>query len=200
MAYSRKDFSKKGSNKRGCIAASKGRSHSKRHRLSDWKWGKGETLDSIEVDPNDDETLRYISSKVYNEIRSLHSKPGNSFAEFGAIFYSLYWIAEARHLILFKDSKGRNVGVLAYDVVTPWYTRRTCFEELFVLGLDPTFHGFGRVAMYYMRQKAKELGCSLMETGASMTDKPKMIENLYKRHGKCTFSYKNFVWVLPNAR
>ena len=200
MAYSRKDFSKKGSNKRGCIAASKGRSYSKEHRLSDWKWGKGETLDSIEVDPNDDDTLRYIASKVYNEIRSLHSKPGNSFAEFGAIFYSLYWIAEARHLILFKDSKGRNVGVLAYDVVTPWYTRRTCFEELFVLGLDPAFHGFGRVAMYYMRQKAKELGCSLMETGASMTDNPKMLENLYKRHGKCTFSYSNFVWVLPNAR
>ena len=199
MAYSRKDFSKKGSNKRGCIAASKGRSHSKRHRLSDWKGWKGETLDSIEVDPNDDETLRYIASKVYNEIRSLHSKPGNSFAEFGAIFYSLYWIAEARHLILFKDSKGRNVGVLAYDVVTPWYTRRTCFEELFVLGLDPTFHGFGRVAMYYMMQKAKEIGCSLMETGASMTDNTKMIENLYKRHGKCTFSYPNFVWVLPNA-
>ena len=200
MAYSRKDFSKKGSNKRGRIAASKGRSYSKGHRLSDWKWGKGETLDSIEVDPNDDETLRYIASKVYNEIRSLHSKPGNSFAEFGAIFYSLYWIAEARHLILFKDSKGRNVGVLAYDVVTPWYTRRTCFEELFVLGLDPTFHGFGRVAMYYMMQKAKEIGCSLMETGASMTDNTKMIENLYKRHGKCTFSYPNFVWVLPNAR
>lgn len=198
MAHGRTHFSQEGSDKRGRFAASKGRSYSKGHRLYDWKWGKGETLDSIEVDPNDDDTLRYIASKVYNEIRSLHFKPGKNFAEFGAIFYSLYWIAEARHLILFKDSKGRKVGVLAYDVVTPWYTRRTCFEELFVLGLDSTFHGFGRVAMYYMRQKAKELGCSLMETGASMTDNPKMIENLYKRHGKCTFSYPNFVWVLSN--
>ena len=161
---------------------------------------KANSLVSVEVDSNDDETMRYIASKVYNEIRSLHSKPGKSFAEFGAIYYSLYWIADARHLILFKDSKGRNVGVLAYDIVTPWYTRRTCFEELFVLGLDPAFHGFGRVALKYMKKRANDLGCSLMETGASMTDKPKMIENLYKRHGKCTFSYPNFVWVLPNAR
>ena len=161
---------------------------------------KANSLVAVEVDVNDDDTLRYIASKVYNEIRSLHSKPGNIFAEFGAIYYRLYWIAAARHLILFKDSKGRKVGVLAYDVVTPWYTRRTCFEELFVLGLDPSFYGFGRVALKYMKKRANDLGCSLMETGASMTDKPKMIENLYKRHGKCTFSYQNFVWVLPNAR
>ena len=161
---------------------------------------KANSLVSVEVDSNDDETMRYIASKIYNEIRSLHSKPGKSFAEFGAIYYSLYWIADARHLILFKDSKGRNVGVLAYDIVTPWYTRRTCFEELFVLGLDPAFHGFGRVALKYMKKIAKGIGCALMETGASMTDKPKMIENLYKRHGKCDFTYPCFVWVLPNAR
>ena len=195
MAHGRKDFSKKGSNKRGRIAASKGRSYSKRHRV---EGRKANSLVSIEVDPNDDETMRYIASKVYNEIRSLHSKPGNSFAEFGAIYYSLYWIAEARHLILFKDSKGNKVGVLAYDVVTPWYTSRTCFEELFVLVLDPAFHGFGRVALKYMKNRANALGCSLIETGASMTDNPKMIENLYKRHGKCDFTYPCFAWVLPN--
>lgn len=200
MAHRRKNISQEGSDKRGCIAASEGRSHSKRHRLSDWKWGKGETLDSIEVDPHDEKTFNYIVSRVYSEIRKLKSKPGKVFANFEAIYYSLYLVAEAKHLILFKDSKGHNVGVLAFDIVTPWYTKYTCFSELFVLGLDPAFHGFGRVAMYYMRQKAKELGCSLMETGASMTDNPKMIENLYKRHGKCTFMYPCFAWVLPNAR
>lgn len=159
---------------------------------------KAYSLVSIEVDPNDDETMRYIASKVYNEIRHLKSKPGKTFAEYGSIYYSLYWIAEARHLILFKDTNGHKVGVLAFDIVTPWYTRRTCFEELFVLGLDPTFHGFGRVAVKYMLKRAKDLGCSIMETGASMTDNPKMIENLYKRHGKCDFTYPCFTWVFPN--
>lgn len=197
MAHGREDIPTKGSNKGRRFAASKGRSYSKRHRV---EGRKANSLVSIEVDSNDDETLRYIASKVYNEIRSLHSKPGKSFAEFGAIYYSLYWIAEDRHLILFKDTNGRNVGVLAFDIVTPWYTRRTCFEELFVLGLDPSFHGFGRVALKYMKKRANDLGCALMETGASMTDKPKMIENLYKRHGKCDFTYPCFVWVLPNAR
>lgn len=156
------------------------------------------SLEAIEVDSWDEETIKYIASKVYNEIRKLKSKPGKTFADFESICYSLYWIADANHLILFKDSKGRNVGVLAFDIVTPWYTKRTCFEELFVLGLDPAFHGFGRVALDYMLKRAKGLGCSLMETGASMTDNPKMIENLYKRHGKCNFTYPCFGWVFPN--
>ena len=156
------------------------------------------SLEAIEVDSWDEETIKYIASKVYNEIRKLKSKPGKTFADFESICYSLYWIADANHLILFKDSKGRNVGVLAFDVVTPWYTKRTCFDELFVLGLDPAFHGFGRVALNYMKKRAKGLGCALMETGASMTDDPKMIENLYKRHGKCTFMYPCFAWVFPN--
>lgn len=160
---------------------------------------EADSLVAIEVDPHDDKTLDYITSKVYYEIRKLRSKPGKTFADFGSISYSLYWVADAQHLILFKDSKGHNVGVLAFDVVTPWYTKRTCFEELFVLGLDPAFHGFGRVALDYMLKKAKGLGCSLLETGASMTDNPKMIENLYKRHGHCAFSYPNFAWVFPNC-
>lgn len=159
---------------------------------------KANSLVSIEVDPNDDKTLNYIASKVYNEIRSLNSKPGKKVADLGAIYYSLYWLAEAKHLILFRDTKGHNVGVLAFDIVTPWYTRYTCFSELFVLCLDPAFHGFGRVALRYMKKRAKGLGCALMETGASMTDEPKMIENLYKRHGKCDFTYPCFAWVLPN--
>lgn len=159
---------------------------------------KADSLVAIEVEDTDDKTLDYIASKVYNEIRNLKSKPGKTFANFWAIYNSLYWVAEAKHLILFKDTNGRNVGVLAFDIVTPWYTKATCFEELFVLGLDPSFHGFGRVALDYMLKRAKGLGCSLMETGASMTDNPKMIENLYKRHGHCAFSYPNFAWVFPN--
>lgn len=159
---------------------------------------EADSLVAIEVDQNDERTFNYIVSKVYSEIRHLKSKPGKTLADFGSIYYSLYWVAEAKHLILFKDSRGHNVGVLAFDIVTPWYTRRTCFEELFVLGLDPAFHGFGRVAMDYMLKRAKGLGCSIMETGASMTDNPKMIENLYKRHGKCTFMYPCFAWIFPN--
>lgn len=161
---------------------------------------KADSLVSIEVDPNDNKTLDYIASKVYHEIRELRSKPGKTFADFGSIYYSLYWLAEAKHLILFRDTKGHNVGVLAFDILTPWYTHYTCFSELFVLCLDPAFHGFGRIALRYMKKRAASLGCALMETGASMTDDPKMIENLYKRHGKCTFSYPCFAWIMPIAQ
>lgn len=156
------------------------------------------SLEPTQVDPNDDDTLHYIASKVYNEIRKLKSKPGKTFADFGSIYYSLYWIAEAGNLILFKDVQGRKVGVLAFEIVTPWYTRFTCLDEIFVLGLDPSFYGFGRVALDFMKKTAKDIGCALMQTGASMTDNPKMIENLYKRHGHCAFSYPSFAWVFPN--
>lgn len=156
------------------------------------------SLEPTPVDPNDDDTLNYIASKVYNEIRKLKYKPGKTFADFGSIYYSLYWIAEAGNLILFKDVQGRKVGVLAFEIVTPWYTRFTCLDEIFVLGLDPSFYGFGREALDFMKKTAKAIGCALMQTGASMTDNPKMIENLYKRHGHCAFSYPSFAWVFPN--
>lgn len=159
---------------------------------------KANSLVTIEVDSNDDKTLTYITSKIYDQLRALNSKPAGKYADYGSIYYNLYWLAEAKHLILFKDKEGRNVGVLAFNVVTPWYTRYTCLDEIFVLALDPAFHGFGRIALRCMKKKAKALGCTLMETGASMTDKPELLENLYKRHGKCTFSYPCFVWVLPN--
>ena len=195
MGDSKENFYKKRSNRGRRIAASKGRSHSKRHRVAGWK---ANSLESTPVDPNDDDTLNYIASKVYNEIRKLKSKPGKTFADFGSIYYSLYWIAEAGNLILFKDVQGRKVGVLAFEIVTPWYTRFTCLDEIFVLGLDPSFYGFGRVALDFMKKTAKDIGCALMQTGASMTDNPKMIENLYKRHGHCSFSYPSFAWVFPN--
>lgn len=200
MGNRREDLHKKGSNKRGCFAASKSRSYFKGRRLSEWKGWRVDPLVPIEVDANNDKLLTYIASKIYDQLRSLNSKPAGKFADYTSIYYNLYWLAEAKHLILFRerDKEGRNVGVLAFDVVTPWYTRYTCLDEIFVLALDPTFHGFGRTALKYMKKRAKALGCTLMETGASMTDKPKLLENLYKRHGKCTFSYPNFVWVLPN--
>lgn len=188
------NISKKGADERGCFTASKSCSHFKRHRVQRWK---DTSLVSIEVDPNDDKTLKYIASKVFEQMRSLHSKPGKTYAHLGSIYDNLYLLAKANHLILFRNTRGRNIGVLAFDIGIPWYTHYTCFSEVFVLGLDPSFYGFGRVALQYMKKKAKDLGCSLMETGASMTDDPKMIENLYKRHGKCNFMYSCFVWTLP---
>lgn len=163
--------------------------------MAEWK---ADPLESIAVESTDDHTLGYLASKLFTQIRSLKSKPGKSFANMEAIYKTLYWLADAKHLILFKDTNGRNVGVLAFDIVTPWYSTKTCLDEVFVLALDPSFHGFGRVAMEYLKSKAKACGCALMVTGASMTDDPKMVENLYKRHGKCSFSYPCFAWVLPN--
>ena len=197
MAHGRKNISKKGSDKRGRFAASKGRSYSQRHRVAGWE---ASSLEAVEVDSWDEETIKYIASKVYNEIRKLKSKPGKTFADFEAICYSLYWIADANHLILFRDSKGRNVGVLAYDVVTPWYTKHTCFEELFVLGLDPAFHGFGRVAAKWMEETAKLNHIPLLETAAALPEDPQLAKNLYMKKQGFTLEYPSFVKILKEGK
>lgn len=152
------------------------------------------------VGDDDLEVQRYVASKLYDQLRNLKSKPECRYiADYHSIFYSVYWLAHNNNLVVFKKKDTESiVGVLAFSIDSPWYTRYTCLNEIFVLQTDPSYHGFGRKALEFFKETAKENGCVLIETGASMTDESKILENLYKRHGKCTFSYPNFVWVLAN--
>lgn len=154
-------------------------------------------MDPYYVNSSDLDTLKYLAAKLLDQMRSLQSKPARKLADYHSIFYTLFWLAHSHNLVIFRKGE-HTVGALAYTIDTPWYTRYTCLEEVFVLELDPSFYGFGRVALKFFKETAKAYGCSLLETGASMTDKPEMLRNLYERKGKCSFSYPSFVWVMPN--
>lgn len=149
------------------------------------------------VESSDLKTIRYLTSKLLDQMRSLQSKPAGKLADFHSIYYSLFWLASEGGLVVFKE-KEHIVGFVGFQLETPWYTRYTCLSEFFVLQIDPNFYGFGRVAMQFFKRYARSYGCKLLETGASMTDKPEMLRNLYERKGKCSFSYPSFVWVMPN--
>lgn len=150
------------------------------------------------VESVDTKTVAFLASKLLEQMRSIQSKKDvGKLAEYRSIFYSLCDLARDENLVVFKDGD-HIIGALAYTIEQPWYTRATCLDEVFVLQTDPNFYGFGRVALDFLKMLAKTYGCSLMETGASMTDTPEMLRNLYLKKGKCDFEYPNFVWVLPN--
>lgn len=145
----------------------------------------------------EEKTLNYLASKLYDQMRSLKTRPAKHIVDYHSIYTSLYWAANSGCLYIFKVD-GHLVGALAYTIETPWYSNFRCLDEMFVMCLDPNFHGFGRIALKFLKKKAMFHGCAILKTGAAMTDTPKIIENLYKRKGKCIFSYPNFVWVLPH--
>lgn len=195
MGDSKEAIYQKGSNRRRRSSAGKGSKNFKRHRFHK-RW-KDPAVEPHYVNSSDLKTLQYLTSKLLDQLTSLQSKPAGKFADYHSIFYSLFWLAHEQNLVVFKKEE-HVVGAVAFTVDTPWYTRYTCLEEVFVLDIDPSFYGFGRVALKFLKKTAKAYGCSLLETGASMTDEPEMLRNLYEKKGKCTFSYPSFVWVLPN--
>lgn len=129
-------------------------------------------------------------------LKDAKTKPGAAYADFTTIYNSLIDMSYTAGLWVFETNAGHVVGAVAISVEKPWYTQKTCLEEVFVLCLDPEFHGFGRVALKFLKNKARALGCGLLLTGDALSDDQRMIENLYQRHGHCNFTYKNFVWTL----
>lgn len=148
------------------------------------------------VEITDEKMLNYLASKLYDQMRNLKTKPAKHLINYRSIYLSLYWAANDHTLVVFKVDD-HIIGTLAYTIVTPWYSKHSCLEEMFVLCLEPSYYGFGRVALKFLKRAAKAYGCALMETGAAMTDQPTLLENLYTKVGKSNFSYPNFVWVLP---
>lgn len=152
------------------------------------------------VKAEDTDIIEKVSFALYNQIRSLESKPGKHFADLWSIKASVAALAAQGNLCVFyKDSDRISmVGAVASNIVLPWYTRQTCLDEIFVIQMNPQFHGFGKVALDSLKKKAKVNGCALLQTGASMTDRPEMLRNIYERKGKCTFTYQSYVWVMPH--
>lgn len=148
-----------------------------------------------QVSFEDTSLINTISSHVYKTIRE--RKHGKAYASFKSINNAVLLMSYAESLWICKrKSDGAFIGVVAFEIDRPWWSDKTCLEEIFVIQINPSFYGFGRLALNFMKTKAKAYGCALMETGASMTDKPELLESLYHKKGKCTFTYPNFVWLM----
>lgn len=145
----------------------------------------------------DTEVIRRIASRIYDVIRN--RKYGKAFADFTKIREAVELMADNDELVVFK-AKGTNrlIGALSFTIDEPWYSSKPCFDETFVIQIDPSFLGFGEIACEFMKAYAKSRGCACMSTAVSMTDKPAALLNTYMRKGKCTFAYPNCIWVFPS--
>lgn len=73
------------------------------------------------------------------------------------------------------------VGVVLYDVGSPWYTVDRVVYELGVYALNDDFVGFGRVAVGILEGVAELYGASYIMPGNSVQDKK--VSNLYRKFG-----------------
>lgn len=145
----------------------------------------------------EDMLIDSLASRLYIEMTTLKTKPlMRTVVDVVHIKRSLEELCELGGLYRFVDKDtGKVHGYLGYIIEEPWYSNKTCLSELFVL--QTYGYGFGRVAVNFLKEQAKKFGCGLMETGASMTDSPEEVKNLYVKKGKCNFTYTSFVWNLP---
>lgn len=92
--------------------------------------------------------------------------------------------------------RGCVVGYVGYTIENPWWMTEEVFKELFVLCVDSTFHGFGRVAAKWMEETAKLNHIHIIETAAALPEDPQMVRNLYMKKQRFTLEYPAFVKVL----
>lgn len=142
------------------------------------------------------ENIDHLASALFDKMTALRTKPMSpKVVDVMSIKKSLRELSELGWLYKFVDSRGFVYGYVGFTIEMPWYSNKPCLCELFILQVYG--HGFGRVALKFLKGIGKKYGCALMETGASMTDSPEELRNLYERKGRCDFTYPSFVWFLP---
>lgn len=142
------------------------------------------------------ENIDHLASALFDKMTALRTKPMSpKVVDVMSIKKSLRELSELGWLYKFVDSMGFVYGYVGFTIEIPWYSNKPCLCELFILQVYG--HGFGRVALKFLKGIGKKYGCALMETGASMTDSPEELKNLYEKKGKCDFTYPSFVWFLP---
>ena len=82
------------------------------------------------------------------------------------------------------------IGAVAFTIQRDalWWCRADIVEELFVLAMDDTFHGFGRVAAQFLKDMCAANACDLVLTGTALGS-----NNSYRKVGGYSFEYPSFV-------
>lgn len=143
-----------------------------------------------------DEEVRVVAEKFYNtgKVQGAVVHPLAPLASLEHIHQTVKIANENGYLDAFVLN-GHIVGVLMYDIAKPWWSDCYCLKEMFILTVDPTFKGFGRIALQRLEELAEEHGCSMIETGSAFCLEPKLITNLYMKKGNYNFTYPNFVRI-----
>jgi len=94
----------------------------------------------------------------------------------------------------FEDAEGNFIGTVGSSFAEMWWAQKSvCLVEEFVVG---NCSGFGRIALRYLDRVAKETNCKVISSGNFLGTQPKMIENMYMKHGKFDLVRQNFIKVV----
>lgn len=144
-----------------------------------------------------DSEVAFIADKFYKYCQE-QSGRGHllmPFASYSRILYVLKSANDCGYLDVFVAGD-RIVGFILYDVSIPWWTDEPCLTEMAIFTVDPSFVGFGRIAVERLKEIASIYNCSFIHTASAICIDHKPIENLYMKKGKYHFTYPCFVYVL----
>lgn len=121
--------------------------------------------------------------------------PFSKYAHYPTMKANIKQMVEDEELVVFETKKDKKaVGVISAKFERPWFVNGTCLCESFVLCLDPSFYGFGRVAGNWLKKAAKIGGASFVYVGSDISDNPKIIENIAVKKMGCRPVGKTFVY------
>jgi hypothetical protein len=105
---------------------------------------------------------------------------------------------EAEGINLFVLPSGNPVGAIGFSKVPLWWAKDGAhiLVEEFVISLDDSYVGFGRIAVRRLEELARLHDCFAIMSGNLLGVVPKQIENLYMKKANFNFHYKNFIKVL----
>lgn len=105
---------------------------------------------------------------------------------------------ELNGINLFTLLDGTPIGAIGFHKASLWWGKEgsNVLSEEFVVSLNDSYVGFGRIAVRRLEELAVKHDCSLIMSGNLLGNTPKQTENLYMNKAKFDFSYKHFIKVL----
>ena len=133
---------------------------------------------------------RVLSFKEYDQIiKRLHylkRREGSKIIkEIADVEYSameLVRMSRQSKVIVFYEND-TFIGILAFDVVNPWWTSKRVLDEEIILSMTDDFKGFARIAIDKLIELAEYYKASLIAAGCFFQDKPQIVTNSYIKKG-----------------
>jgi hypothetical protein len=104
---------------------------------------------------------------------------------------------ENEGLEVFLDSSGEPIGAIGFSKMPLWWAKEgsSVLMEEFVVSLNDSYVGFGRIAVRRLEELAKIHDCALIMSGNLLGTSPKQTENLYMKKAHFDFKYSHFLKV-----
>lgn len=127
------------------------------------------------------------------------SAEGNDFVHLGDLettMNSLRCMAKNLQVVKFYDET-KFIGILVFDVVKIWWSKKRFLDEVLILCVSSTYHGFARVAIKYLNHLAKVVEADAILAGCYFQTHPMIVTNSYMKDGFDIY-VPNFIKVIKH--